>query len=148
MPFWQSGSVKTFYFKKKWAKPGLFLFYFRPFLVTISIIQIEKKRSRCACDLNPGTQDGRQRQNHEAMAFIHFFNIQKHRFCSIRKALPAPASRQSNRRSQKILSSRPPTSRGRKFASSRCPSPGSQNIPSSRSLRHRRFKVSCYPGPW
>ena len=26
----------------KWANPGLFLFYFRPFLIIISIIQIEK----------------------------------------------------------------------------------------------------------
>ena len=26
----------------KWAKPGLFFVYFRPFLITISIIQIEK----------------------------------------------------------------------------------------------------------
>ena len=31
-----------FFFKKKWANPGLFLFIFRSFLVTISIIQIEK----------------------------------------------------------------------------------------------------------
>jgi len=29
-------------FFKKWANPGLFSVYFRPFLITISIIQIEK----------------------------------------------------------------------------------------------------------
>ena len=29
-------------FLKKWANPGLFLVYFRSFLITISIIQIEK----------------------------------------------------------------------------------------------------------
>ena len=32
----------TMIFIKKWAYPGLFLVYFRPFLITISIIQIEK----------------------------------------------------------------------------------------------------------
>ena len=31
-----------FFFLKKWAYPGLFLFIFPSFLVTISIIQIEK----------------------------------------------------------------------------------------------------------
>ena len=29
-------------FLKKWANPGLFLVYFRSFLITISIIQIER----------------------------------------------------------------------------------------------------------
>ena len=42
--------------------------YFRYFLITISIIQIEKKHRWCAWDLNPGPQDGRHRRNHGAMA--------------------------------------------------------------------------------
>ena len=35
--------MKLIFFRKKWANPGLFLFIFRSFLVTISIIQIEKR---------------------------------------------------------------------------------------------------------
>ena len=31
-----------------------------------------KKRRWCACDSNPGPQDGRRRQNHRAMAATHF----------------------------------------------------------------------------
>ena len=30
------------HFLKKWANPGLFFVYFHPFIITISIIQIEK----------------------------------------------------------------------------------------------------------
>ena len=30
------------FFSKKWANPGLFFVYFRPYLITISIIQIKK----------------------------------------------------------------------------------------------------------
>ena len=36
-PYW----TQSKFFLKKWASPGLF-FYFRSFLVTISILQIEK----------------------------------------------------------------------------------------------------------
>ena len=35
-------NARTVFFLKKWANPGLFFVYFRPFLITISIIQIEK----------------------------------------------------------------------------------------------------------
>ena len=35
-------SIPGNFFKKIWANPGLFFAYFRPFLITISIIQIEK----------------------------------------------------------------------------------------------------------
>ena len=42
--------------------------YFRFFLITISIIQIENKHRWRAWDLNLGPQDGRRRQNHGAMA--------------------------------------------------------------------------------
>ena len=43
-------------------------FYFRPFLITISIIQIEKAWiGWSALDLNPQLQDGGLRRNHGAM---------------------------------------------------------------------------------
>ena len=45
-----------------------FFVYFCPFLITISIIQIEKKRRWCAWDLKPRPQDGSRRRNHGAMA--------------------------------------------------------------------------------
>ena len=38
--------------------------YFRSFIITISIIQIEKKKRWCARDSNPGPQNSRRRQNH------------------------------------------------------------------------------------
>ena len=65
----------SIFFLKKWANPGLFLFYFRSFLIIISI-QIEKKHRWFAWDSNPGPQDGRHRQNLGAMAatvglFLH-----------------------------------------------------------------------------
>ena len=40
--------------------------YFRSFLITISIIQIEK-----SLGFEPGPQDGRRRQNHGAIAATH-----------------------------------------------------------------------------
>ena len=49
------------------GKSRLFFAYFRSFLVTIST-QIEKKHRWCTWDSNPGTQDGRCRQNHRGMA--------------------------------------------------------------------------------
>ena len=53
-------TFNKFFFKS--ANPGLFLFIFVLFsLITISIIQIEKKRRWCAWDSNPGPQDGRHR---------------------------------------------------------------------------------------
>ena len=81
-------TIFNIFFKKKWADPGLFFVYFRPFLVTISIIQIEKslssfsaynfnntnckKRRWCAWDLNPGRENGRHRRSHRAMASSQF----------------------------------------------------------------------------
>ena len=58
----------------KWANPVLFLVYFRPFLIaitiTVSIINVLtwKKHRWCAWDSNLGPQNGRRRQNHWAMA--------------------------------------------------------------------------------
>ena len=46
--------------------------YFRYLLITISIIQIEKKRRWCAWDSNLGPQNGKRRQNHGAMAATSF----------------------------------------------------------------------------
>ena len=60
-------SFQTFFFIKMGQSRPLFV-YFRHFLDTISIIQIEKKRRWCAWDSNPGQQDGRRRRNHGAMA--------------------------------------------------------------------------------
>ena len=47
----------------KWTNPGLFLIHFRPFLITISIIQIEICICNrwCAWESNPGPQNGRRR---------------------------------------------------------------------------------------
>ena len=73
----QDTNIKTFLMGQ--SRP-LFTFYFRPFLITISIIQIEKKHKRCAWDLNPWLQDGRQRQNHGAMAVFLLFGISFKRF--------------------------------------------------------------------
>ena len=51
-------------FLKTWADPGLFLVYFRPFLIPtpISIIQIEKVMIVCL-GFEPWPQDGRHKQN-------------------------------------------------------------------------------------
>ena len=50
-------------FLKKWAKPGLFLVYFRPFLNTMTMFDYKKHRW-FAWDLNLGRQDGRRRGIH------------------------------------------------------------------------------------
>ena len=44
--------------------------YFCPFLITISITQIEKSEMVCL-GLNPQPQDCRRRQNHGAIVAIH-----------------------------------------------------------------------------
>ena len=46
VPIWTTRRQRHFF--KKWAKPGLFFAYFRPFLITISIIQIEKTQMVCS----------------------------------------------------------------------------------------------------
>ena len=64
-----SGSLKfTYYFLFLNGPIPASFFIFHYFLITISIIQIEKKCRWCAWDLNPGPQDDRRRQNHGAMA--------------------------------------------------------------------------------
>ena len=67
-----SGSLKfTYYFLFLNGPIPASFFIFHYFLITISIIQIEKKCRWCAWDLNPGPQDDRRRQNHWAMAATH-----------------------------------------------------------------------------
>ena len=50
-------------FFKKWANPGLFLFLFLSFSHHNFNNTNVKKHRWCACDSNPGPQDGRCRQN-------------------------------------------------------------------------------------
>ena len=57
----------------KSANPGIFFVYFRHFLVTISIIQIEKRW--CAWDSNLRPYNGRHIRNHGAMGT--FYNWKK-----------------------------------------------------------------------
>ena len=63
---WKQRFKITFWialFFKKWAKPGLFLVYFRPFLNTMTMFDYKKHRW-FAWDLNLGRQDGRRRGIH------------------------------------------------------------------------------------
>ena len=45
---------------------------FRPLLITISIIQIQKKCRWCACDSNPWPHDGRRRRYNRASAVAYY----------------------------------------------------------------------------
>ena len=52
---------------KIWANSGPLFVYFCPFLIPISMIQIEKTKMVCLV-FEPGPQNGRRRRNHGAMA--------------------------------------------------------------------------------
>ena len=66
-----TGEYSLSFFKKMGQSRPLFV-YFRPSLIPISIIQIEKKCRWCAWDSNPQQHDGRCRQYQGAMAAAPF----------------------------------------------------------------------------
>ena len=66
--------VILFVFLRNGPIPASFV-YFCYFLITISIIQIEKSINSVLGFMNPGSQDGRRRRHHRAMAATSFLLV-------------------------------------------------------------------------